>query len=407
MKKNIPYIIIAFVIVAAIILVITGMKKHRQLDERLTFYRKDKIPYGMYVAHQSLKYIFPNAIISENRREPGYWDSIYINDSQQALIIISPRFNADEFEMKKVISFVENGNDVFISTAEVSTDVENILHCQTTGVNYSDYLGLKNEVLDSFTVSLLKPPFEQEKQYSYPGFQYSAFFLKTNTSTTDILGQQKIQKNNFIHLQAGKGNLYLHLAPLAFSNYFLLHGNNIQYYENALSLISKNVTRVVWDEYYLLKKIKRNRQSGNLLRVLFRYPALAAALLTAFLTLLVYILIEMRRKQRHIPVITKPRNDSLDFVKTIGRLYFDKGDHLNLCRKMAAYFLEHIRNVYKLPTNNLNEEFIKALQFKTGRSEADISDIISSIKRLDGTQSINDKQLTIFHKQLESFYKTA
>ena len=408
MKKNVPYIIIIVVIAAAFTLFITGPRKHRQLDERLTFYRKDKIPYGMYVAHECLKHIFPNATISENRREPGYWDSIYVNDPKQALIIISPRFDADEFEMKKLISFIENGNDVFISTAEISSDAEEILRCKTTGINFSDYLGPKNEVLDSFTVSLLNPPFRKQEEFSYPGFQYSAFFFKTDATTTGILGRQKVQKDNFIHLQAGKGNLYLHLAPLAFSNYFLLHANNIRYYENALSLINKDVTKVVWDEYYLFKRWKRGRQSnGNLLRVLFRYPALAGALLTALFTLLIYIVIEMRRKQRYIPVITKPRNDSLDFVKTIGRLYFDKGDHLNLCRKMAAYFLEHIRNVYKLPTYNLNEEFIKALQFKTGKSEAEISDIVASIKRLDGTQTINDKQLTIFHKQLESFYKTA
>jgi hypothetical protein len=63
--------------------------------------------------------------------------------------------------------------------------------------------------------------------------------------------------------------------------------------------------------------------------------------------------------------------------------------------------------VYKLPTNNLNEEFVKALQFKTGIAESNINDIVSSIKKLDGTYNINDKQLTIFHKQLESFYKTA
>lgn len=407
MKKNIPYIIIALVIAAAIILFISGTKKHRQFDDRLTFYRKDKIPYGMFVAHESLKHIFPNATIYENKMEPGYWDSIYLGDSKQALIIISPRFDADEFEMKKIISFVENGNDVFISAAEISSEAEQVLRCQTTGVNFSDYLASNNEAEDSFTVSLQHPPFSKEEPFSYPGFQYSGFFLKTDTVTTDILGKQKALKTDFIHLQAGKGHLYLHLAPLVFSNYFLLHGNNIRYYENAFSLISKNVTKVAWDEYYLFKKWKRGRPNGNLLRVLFRYPGLAAALLTALFTLLIYVLIEMRRKQRYIPVVTKPRNDSLDFVKTIGRLYFDKGDHLNLCRKMAAYFLEHIRNVYKLPTNDLNEEFIKALQFKTGRSEAEISDIVSSIKKLDGTHSINDKQLTLFHKQLELFYKTA
>ena len=71
----------------------------------------------------------------------------------------------------------------------------------------------------------------------------------------------------------------------------------------------------------------------------------------------------MRRKQRYIPVVAKPKNDSLDFVKTIGRLYYDKGDHKNLSRKMGAFFLEHVRSRYKLPTGTLNEEFINNSYF--------------------------------------------
>ena len=116
---------------------------------------------------------------------------------------------------------------------------------------------------------------------------------------------------------------------------------------------------------------------------------------------------EMRRKQRYIPVIKKPGNDSMDFVKTIGRLYFDKGDHANLCRKMSAYFLEYVRNKYKLLAGSLDEDFIAKLQYKSGAAEYEVRGIISFIKYLDDGPAINHKQLTAFHKQLELFYKKA
>jgi hypothetical protein len=112
----------------------------------------------------------------------------------------------------------------------------------------------------------------------------------------------------------------------------------------------------------------------------------------------------MRRKQRYIPVITKPKNDSLDFVKTIGRLYYDKGDHKNLCRKMSAYFLEHVRNRYKLATTELNEDFIKNLQFKTGADESEIRSIVFFIREMENAATVSDHQLQYFHKQLEIFY---
>jgi len=140
---------------------------------------------------------------------------------------------------------------------------------------------------------------------------------------------------------------------------------------------------------------------------LFRYPPLKWGLLTAIFTLIVFVLLEMRRKQRYIPVITRPRNDSLDFVKTIGRLYYDKGDHKNLSRKMSAYFLEHVRNRYKLPTSELNDDFIRNLQFKTGLNESEIKGIVYFIRDMEKAEVISEQQLAYFHKQLESFYSKA
>ena len=170
------------------------------------------------------------------------------------------------------------------------------------------------------------------------------------------------------------------------------------YYEKAFSLINPAVTRVVWDEYYLYKRsyTERPGKKKNWWSTLFEYPALKAALLTALLTLLVYVLLEMRRKQRYIPVVVKPKNDSLDFVRTIGRLYYDKGDHKNLCRKMGTYFLEHVRNRYKLPTNILDEEFIKNLQFKTGVEESVIRGIVSFIRYVEDAPAISNRQTRAF-----------
>ena len=74
---------------------------------------------------------------------------------------------------------------------------------------------------------------------------------------------------------------------------------------------------------------------------------------------------------------------------------------------MSAYFLEHVRSRYKLPTSELNEEFEKNLHAKTGVEQQEINGIVSFIRQLDTLHSVSDKQLAWFHKQLESFYKKA
>ena len=410
MKKYLPYSLIVLIVAAVIVLFITGKGRKHQFDERITLNKKDKIPYGMYVAFENLKYIFPKANISANNYDPEHWENLSIYESNQALIIMTDRFAPDESEMDKLISFVQKGNDIFISTRYISAVADRIFGCNSSSYDLS-FISLKR-LEENMSLTLADRPFWKKITYDYPGISFYSYFSSIDSTTTDIFGYDKVNRPDFIHLRTGKGNFYIQLEPLGFSNYFLLHKNNIGYYEKSFSLIKPDTKKIIWDEYFLNKIWKENNQTSkspqsNWLSVLFRYPSLAAALLAAIFTLLLYVLMEMRRKQRYIPLITKPRNDSLDFVKTIGRLYFDKGDHLNLCRKMAAYFLEHIRNVYKLPTNNLNEEFIKALQFKTGIAETEIAGIVSFIRKLDGVHIVNDKQLSIFHKQLESFYKTA
>jgi hypothetical protein len=405
LQKALPYILISLLVLAIIFLLVTGNNKaNRRLDERITLRKQDKIPYGTYVAYRNLKYLFPKAAIYINRREPGYWDSLSSYDAGQALVIVTWRFQADEGEMKKLITFAEHGNDVFISTRYISAAADDLFGCSSSSYDLSLYSD--EDMTDSMNISLNDPPFGRNNLYNYPGKKFNSYFNKIDSGTTDVLGYGESYHPDFIHLRAGKGNFYVQLEPMAFSNYFLLHKKNIGYYENALSVINPGVKKIAWDEYYLNKRAfnENGQPRGNWLNVLFRYPALRAALLTALFTLLVYVLLEMRRKQRYIPVVTKPRNDSLDFVRTVGRLYYDKGDHKNLAKKMGAYFLEHIRNRYKLSTVTLDDNFIRDLQFKTGYDEPGIRGIVSFIKYLDDAPAISQGELTNFHQQLESFY---
>ncbi|MBK5269464.1 MAG: hypothetical protein JJE22_00490 [Bacteroidia bacterium] len=408
MNKYFPYIIGGLLAAAIIILFATGNNnKSQRLDERITLRKRDKIPYGTAVAYNNLRHLFPGAAIYSEKREPGYWDSLSKYETKQALIVVTGRFSASESEMKKLITFAENGNDVFISARYISSAADEILGCNSSSYDMSIFSD--SDIEDSLVISLNDPPFEKNIEYSYPGKKFETYFDKIDSSTTDILGHDDAGHPDFIHLRAGKGNFYVHLEPLAFSNYFLLHKNNIRYYENALSVIPPDVKKIVWDEYYLYQKSynEKNNENNNWLSVLFRYPSLKAALLTAIFTLLLYVLLEMRRKQRYIPVVSKPGNDSLDFVKTIGRLYFDKGDHKNLCIKMGTYFLEYVRNRYKLATGMLGEDFVKNLQFKTSCEESEIRGIVSFIKYLDEAPGVSHSQLIDFHKHLEAFYKKA
>ena len=411
MRKSTNYIILLLFTAGVIGLLLTGNnEKEKVFDNRITLQKRDKIPYGTHIAFESLQYLFPGAHISVNSKEPGYWDSLSDYASDQALIIVTPHFYADAYEMKKMIRFAEQGNDVFISSRTLSSSVEDIFAISTSPINETTMKDWENKtIIDRLYLQLINPPFLEGQRFTYDGSKFNAWIVRKDTTFTDELGTDDLMRTNFVHFKAGKGNIYLHLAPLAFSNYFLLHKDNIRYYENAFSVISPGVRKVVWDEYYINKRsyYDSNQFGGHpgWMNVLFRYKGLKWALLVAIFAILLYVFMEMRRRQRYIPVMARPRNDSLDFVKTIGRLYHDRADHSNLSRKMAAFFLEHVRNKYKLPTSNLDEEFINKLQFKTGCDEHELSYIVSFIQQLRIDARVSEKQLADFHRRLERFYE--
>jgi hypothetical protein len=404
MKRSWPYII-TFGVLALIAIVIIGASRKlpRRMDERITLKEKDKIPYGTAAARNLIVSLFPNASVTSDSKSPGYWEDISLNSGKQVVILMSGYFNADEYELKKIMDFVENGNYVFIIGRGFSTDAQTAFNFSYGQDNYSVLYNLSE---DSLKVKLEKPSFSSDSLFMFPGTKFESWFETFDTSHAVVLGRNESQPN-FIRMNIGEGSVFIHSAPLAFSNYFILHKNNIHYFEQVLSVIPADVEKIVWNDYYLNKKVNNdNRQRDpNWLGILFRYPAFKWGFFTALLGILLFVLLNSRRKQRMIREHAKPRNESLDFVKTMGRLYYDRRDHQNLAKKMGIYFLEHVRGTYKLPTHTLDEQFIEALHFKSGYLRGDLNEIVSFIQYLQDNGSVNEHQLINFHDQLESFYQ--
>ena len=408
MKKALPYIIGAAVLITIGVLVITrNPTGKRSFDDRVTLRQKDKIPYGTAVARELLPASFPSATILSENQAPGNWNHISTYSPNQAVLIIARDFSADEYELAQLMRFAREGNHVFIAARSLSEETQKFFGISSDGYPFEEYLN--DGTVDSLQVQLEEPSFSDTSIYVYPGRRFEGWLSDFDEARTIVLGRNEKQQPNFIRMNAGKGSFYIHLAPLVFSNYFILHKNNAAYFQQLLSVMPGGIEKLSWNEYYLARKVRRpdsNQKSSSTLDVLMRYPAFRYGLLTAMALLLLFIVMEMRRKQRMIPVHARPRNETLDFVKTMGRLYHDKKDHANLARKMGIYFLEHVRTYYKIPTHDLHEEFLRTLQFKSGYDAEELRSIIVFIQQLQMQQPVSEKQLADFHRQLELFYQT-
>jgi hypothetical protein len=387
MRKLLP-------LIPAILVLCSCVARQRQLNRRLSLWRKDNIPYGTQVAFDALPHLFPDAEVSVNKNSLLPTTVQY---NRKAYIIICSRLIAEDEDVTWMMNFVGAGNQIFISANSIS---QSLLH--NLSIKATSYEGFAYDP-DSLTVGIYDPGDGGYHSYSYPGDSYANWVTSLDSQYTSILGRDSGGRPDFVRLRyKGGGAIFLHLAPLAFSNFFLLHKNNMAYYERVMSYIPSSVKEVIWDDYF-----RYDRSSGGfpLLSFIFSHPPLAWAFCLLLALFAVVFLFDSKRRQRMVPLIASPRNTSLDFVQTIGQLYYQRRDNHNLAMKMAVHFQDQIRTRYHMTSTMEEDGFVERLAYRTGYAKPALERLVGYMRQLPSMAHVPDDQLMELHRQLEAFYK--
>lgn len=410
----------------------------KRLNKRVSLWKNDKIPYGTFFAYESIPYLFSSVDIYAIRESPtahleygyDYTDTTYVEDSSviytdsvidrgnselaeedadtdtdsgsdvSAYLIISSSVLPSEDELYALLEFARQGNQVFISSANFSSAFLDTVHL-TAGMNEPRYA-----FGDSLVVNIRDHSSDKIFTYSYPGYAMDNYVEDFDTSITTVLGTDVDDRPNFVKFTyTGGGSLYLHFAPLAFSNFFLLHKDNYRYIQQVMGHLPKNISTIYWDDYFRNKRNAGGTSTFSKLSVFLKDEILRWPLYLAAILFGIIYLFESKRKQRVIPGIAPLRNSSLDFVKTIGRLYLSRKDNSDLYSKMVAHFLGDIRTRYKINTALLDEGFAEKLAFKSGYEIESIKKLLIQIQELQQSTRIEDDELLALHHSMEDFYK--
>lgn len=376
------------------LLLLGSCSRQPQLNRRLSLWRKDDIPYGTKVAFDALPHLFPDAEISINKT------SLLSNTAQynrKAYIIICQSLEAQEEDVTWMMNFVGAGNQIFISANHISEPLLHNLKVRATSV-----WGFSAEP-DSLTVGVYDARDAGYHTYSYPGDSYANWVTSLDSQYAAILGRDSGGRPDFVRIRyKGGGAIFLHFAPLAFSNFFLLHKENMAYYEHVMSYIPSSVKEVFWDDYF---RYDRSSGSSPLFGFAFKNPSLRWAFWLVLLLFLVIYLFDSKRRQRMVPLIVPPRNTSLDFVQTIGQLYYQRRDNHNLAMKMVVHFQDQIRTRYHMTATLEEERFVERLAYRTGYPKPALEWLVGYMRQLPLAAHVPDEDLMEFHRQLEAFYK--
>ncbi len=401
MKKFIPYFFYALIVIHTISACNFGAHDLPSLKE--SFSKNDKIPFGAFVAFKQLQQLYPNNTININKNKFSN-DFITTEDSASLYINISKNFFLSKNDLGALLDFVSLGNSALICSEHIDTTLLDTIGLYQNK-DIKDPANYFSEMQTS-TVQLDQTIYTDSTRYGYYYYPLNHFFSNKNGGTQYILGITKDAKPNFVVAKFGRGRIYLHSEPRAFSNYFLLQKNNYNYFKEVFAYLPPNPNYVYWDDYYNKRNFAPSDSNGKSgLAVLLQYPALAWALWLVIAGLLLYILFGGKRRQRILRPIPANTNTSLAFTETVGRLYLQKKDNRNIADKIITYFMEYIRQHYFLNTTVLNDAFINALSRKTNVSKAETQQLINLITTLQQLNKIDDQQIVSLNQQIEKFYK--
>lgn len=335
-----------------------------------SYTNKDKIPLGTFVFYESWKDQKKEQI--DEIRIPPYE---YLNSSPKSgtYFFLNNYVNFDDNELEHLLNWVSEGNDLFISAYDFGTNL-----ADTLGIELASYIE-GEDFRSRPRLNFVNPEIELEEDLEFDHDLPAVFFKKVDTTENIVLGTaafgetKKVKKINFIKTAFGKGQIFLHSTPQAFSNYFLLKRENYRYNEALLSYL--NESQVLWDSYY---KSGKSFFTSPLYILLNNRP-LKWAYYFVLISAILFILFEGKRKQRTIPVVEPPSNKSYEFTDTISQLYLEKGKFHELGLKKISLFMEYIRTNYRLDTSKINDEFFKDLSEK---SENDIEETKKLFERI-------------------------
>ena len=379
--------------VGMLLYLIAQYYKPKPTDWNPSYLKEDKIPFGTYILYNELESIFPKARITPSRL-PVYNALKDEKFERTNYLLIAGEVKMDGYDYEELVKFMEKGNHVLIAAYQMNGILSDTLNLRMNSVAKIGGKGTP--------INFVNPDLKEKHNYVFNNDLGDQYFSMVDTLRATALGRNANGEVSFVKYTFGKGALFMLPSPKLLSNYNLLNPAGAAYIAKVLSHLPA-AERVIWDE----NNTKGNVDDESVLRVLLRHDSLSWAYYLALTGLLIFILFEMKRRQRIIPIIEPLKNTSVDFVKTVGKVYYQQRDNRDIVQKKISYFLEYIRINFRLKTTKLDAEFTSDLALKSGVNETAVQQLIKMINNVNNAAVVSDHELINLNKLIEKFYKQA
>ncbi len=387
------YYTLAIIFIAVILL---QYFQPKPINWSRTYNKKDKIAFGCYAVFNLLENTYAPFI--ESNQQDMYNLNEANNENGQTLLIINDGVNFSKLEVQSLFKFLKKGNTVLVCANSFGKALSDTFNLDLEmNVDYSvkslDSLLKK----PAFEISYTQPKNNILKTYTYPAVAIESYFLKIDTGLFTVVSENKKHKPVVLEANIGKGKLVLSSLPDVFGNIFIADNPNRNYAYTLLTNL-KNKT-IIWDEYY---KTFGKEQKG-IFSFIFGSDALYMAYSIILLGLLFFMIFELKRKQRVIPVINPLQNSTLEFVEVISRVYFNSNNHKHIAEETIKYFYFDIGKKFHVNTTVIDERFFTTLSNLSGIGIDKIKTLFTYCENLKRAPSLTQYDLLELNDRITNF----
>ena len=353
-----------------------------------TYLATDKIPYGTFIIRDRIKDILPKAKIQESKR-PVYNTLKNQNFNNASYFLIAQKIDVSKTDFDQMKKFMQAGNTVFIASYDFGK-LEKELKIETSTTMSADRPSL------NFT----NPNLKTDANYGFERGIGTQYFSKIDFKKGIVLGINNNKQPNFVKYNYGKGALFLISEPGFYTNFNMLDKYGAEYAAKTLSYIQAS-DQIIFDDYFSAQK----NETTDVLRVFFKHPELKWAYYLTIFSLVIFVLYEIKRRQRIIPIADPLKNASVEYAHVVGSVYYHERNNLDIAKKKINYFMEYLRTRYFLKTNEIGSDFATLLMEKTGINEPSAKTLTRYFIQIPQMRTLSDQELISLNQSIEFFHQ--
>ncbi|MFN1834425.1 DUF4350 domain-containing protein [Balneola sp. MJW-20] len=391
MKKESTYVTILILLIFGYIL--TEFLKPEEIDWSENYSRTETIPYGSKITYDILEQsnFFPELTINSSPIFKFPEDPRPLN-----WIFISNSFGLDQWETEILMDRVASGDHVFISAKNFSGALADSLNAST---RFNNPLGSGNllNADDKGSLNFVHPDLKADSGWIFRLNSIETYIQTVDTSRATVIGINDGDQTNFAAISHGEGKIFLHSNPAVFTNYYLRDYALSGYFINAMRLLPVHPT--IWDEYY-----KPGRLSGGVMSFIVSEENLKYAWFTALSAVLLFMIFRAKRRQRIIPEIEAPKNSTIEFARSVGSLYLEKGDHIDIANKRIRFFKDHLRTNLRIDPSLNSEDMIRSIAERAELDTEKVRNLFSVIHSIGEKEEASADELKELNLKIDEFY---